>query len=257
MNWRIVPDLLAFALGLGLTWLQGWTTTDLVWSLWLSSLVLGYLTILSTIGAGIYIVGAGALSQTNVDTRELLRAVLIGLGLALAFLAFFSFHFCAFHAAHAGFLSSFFPLPGLPKNAFFGAFMNPVRLWTTAVQHLLPVYGIFLFATAIAERNYLFAPLIGAAKVVREGIGATLVDRFKQSASGQKNSFGNPFARPYINVIRMHLLIFFFFFCHALKIESFLVFVVVYCVYFFPWHAFKSAPLAAGTPDAAVARTSD
>src|SRR5262245_17179729 len=159
MHWRIVPDLLAFALGLGITWLQGWTTTDLVWSLWLSSLVLGYLTILSTIGAGIYI-GAAALSQGNLDPKESLRAVLIGSALALAFLAFFSFHFCAFHAAHAGFLSSFFPLPGLPKNAFSNAFMNPVLLWKTAIQHLLPTYSVFLLATAIAERKYIFASLI-------------------------------------------------------------------------------------------------
>ena len=46
-----------------------------------------------------------------------------------------------------------------------------------------------------------------------------------------------PFLRPYLNVIRMHLLIFFFAFCHALHIESFLVFAVVYALYFFPWSA--------------------
>ena len=39
---RILPDVLAFMLGLGVArWLR-WPTTDLVWSLWLSSLVLGY-----------------------------------------------------------------------------------------------------------------------------------------------------------------------------------------------------------------------
>ena len=35
-------DGVAFALGLALVWWQAWTTTDLVWSLWLSSLVVGY-----------------------------------------------------------------------------------------------------------------------------------------------------------------------------------------------------------------------
>jgi hypothetical protein len=37
----------------------------------------------------------------------------------------------------------------------------------------------------------------------------------------------------------MHLLIFFFGFCHILKIESFLVYAVVYSVYFFPWRELK------------------
>ena len=36
------PDVLAFALGLGVARFAGWTTTDLVWSLWLSSLIVGY-----------------------------------------------------------------------------------------------------------------------------------------------------------------------------------------------------------------------
>ena len=39
----------------------------------------------------------------------------------------------------------------------------------------------------------------------------------------------------------MHILIFFFAFCHILKVESFLVYAVVYFVYFFPWKAFKEA----------------
>ena len=44
---------------------------------------------------------------------------------------------------------------------------------------------------------------------------------------------------PYRNVIRMHLLIFFFAFCAALKVHSFFVFVVIYSVYFFPWSELK------------------
>jgi hypothetical protein len=47
-------------------------------------------------------------------------------------------------------------------------------------------------------------------------------------------------AGPYKNVIRMHLLIFFFAFCHFMKVESFLVYAVVYSVYFFPWSTLRS-----------------
>jgi hypothetical protein len=36
------PAALAFAGGLAVAWFADWETTDLVWSLWLSSLVVGY-----------------------------------------------------------------------------------------------------------------------------------------------------------------------------------------------------------------------
>lgn len=45
--------------------------------------------------------------------------------------------------------------------------------------------------------------------------------------------------RPYANVIRMHLLIFFFGGCHLLRVDSFIACVVVSLVYFFPWSDLK------------------
>ncbi len=47
------------------------------------------------------------------------------------------------------------------------------------------------------------------------------------------------FSRPYVNVVRMHLVIFFVAICHALKFDSFAVYAVVYAVYFFPWSVFR------------------
>ena len=44
---------------------------------------------------------------------------------------------------------------------------------------------------------------------------------------------------PYRNVVRLHLLIFFFAFAHFAKLDSFRVYVVVYAVYFFPWRLAK------------------
>jgi hypothetical protein len=44
---------------------------------------------------------------------------------------------------------------------------------------------------------------------------------------------------PYKNVIRMHLLIFFFTAAHFAKLESFIVYGVVYAVYFFPWRLLR------------------
>jgi hypothetical protein len=42
-QWREAwPDALAFLAVLGLAWHFRWETVDLVWSLWLSSLLVGY-----------------------------------------------------------------------------------------------------------------------------------------------------------------------------------------------------------------------
>ena len=46
-------------------------------------------------------------------------------------------------------------------------------------------------------------------------------------------------AGPYKNVIRMHLLIFFFAGAGAMQLDNFAVYAVVYAVYFFPWREFK------------------
>lgn len=236
---RVLPDAIAFVIGLGAAWMLGWRTTELVWSLWLCSLVLGYLTILSTIGGGIYI-GIHALEHEEFPKEKRPAAIVGGAVVALFFLVFFSLHFCGFHAGHAVFLSSFFPVKELPKSAFFNAFMNPLLLWKTVFQYLLLPYGMFLIPAIIAERRTVFASFTEAVRMARrENIWHDFRD-FLQSEQGRRKMLRDPFAGPYLNVIRMHLLIFFFAFCHMLNVESFLVYVVVYSVYFFPWRAFHA-----------------
>ena len=235
----VLPDLFAFALGLGAAWILRWQTADLVWSLWLSSLVLGYLTIISTIGGYAYL-GIKVITHPEFSQKHRLTAFLAGAAAALFFLAFFSFHFCGFHAGHAGFLSLFFPIEGLPRNAFFEAFMNPVRLWKTVFHYMPIAYAGFLIPAIIAERRYVFASFIQSVKEARrvDWDGRENVQQMLQSAKGSEKSMKDPFTRPYLNVIRMHLLIFFFALCHFLKVDSFMVYAVVYSVYFFPWKAF-------------------
>ena len=46
---------------------------------------------------------------------------------------------------------------------------------------------------------------------------------------------GGGMMEPYKNVVRMHVLIFFFAFAHFARLENFFVYAVVYAVYFFPW----------------------
>jgi len=86
-------------------------------------------------------------------------------------------------------------------------------------------YGIFLVPALISERKHIFSSMRKAFVS-----GHDTRDREINSAG-----MGDFMGRPYLNVVRMHLLIFFFAFCHFLQINSFIVYAVVYFVYFFPW----------------------
>lgn len=184
------PDLLALVYSLVLAWLLKWEVRDLVWSLWLSSLLVGYATILLTIFGPI-------LTSLRKDTHEVSAPVALGGGLFM--LLFFTVHFGMFHFVHSVFLNVFFPVaPGAPKG-FPGAAMY---------FEVLKGYWPFVLGAAVSERANL-----------RLSVAKT-------------NVMG-----PYKNVVRMHLLIFFFAGAAALKLDSFIVYAVVLCVYFFPFRA--------------------
>jgi hypothetical protein len=241
-NWfrRVLPDILAFGLGLGQAYFFKWNTTDLVWSLWLCSLVTGYLTILSVLSGGAA-TGIRMLRQKEIKRTQCLPAILIGLVIGLFFLCFFSLHFCGFHAIHSVFLRGFFPVDGMPSDGFGAAFMNPPLLWVLVFRHLIQPYGLFLIPALIAERKQVFSPLMRAIEGERtfkraRGFAAGWL---AETPDAKRYDLGEAMSRPYINVVRMHLLIFFFGFCHILKIESFLIYAVVYSVYFFPWREVK------------------
>src|SRR5206468_7762308 len=70
----------------------------------------------------------------------------------------------------------------------------------------------------------------------------SLVAGTSLSVVGADNKrFGQLFTEPYRNVMRMHLLIFFFFFAHLARLENFAVYAVIYAVYFFPWRLLRRA----------------
>ena len=236
----ILPDVAAFAVGLMTARMLGWTTTDLVWSLWLSSLTLGYLSILFAIGKGFYL-GSAVVFSDSFPSEYRAKAILGGSLVGLFVLAFFSVHFCAFHAVHAGFLSSFFPPNAVPRQVFSSVSFNPIRLLGNAFSYLMPKYGLFLVPIVISERRALFGS-IGALLDARREFGSDqyLTRLFKASGTSTHDLF----SRPYVNVVRMHVLIFFFAICHALKVDSFAVYVVVYAVYFFPWSVFRRSDRA-------------
>ena len=230
------PDAVAFAAGLAVAWWAGWNTGDLVWSLWLSSLVVGYATIVWMITQPVAaLVRASWNDRALVDSnpKMLVTFWAVIAFIALFFLAFFTVHFGGFHYGHSQFLISFFPIDTGNGRA------NVANMSTYA--EVLRRYWPFLPSAFLAHRAAFLR------KPITIGRDAPL-----SSLSGS-NKLGDLFTEPYRNVIRMHMLIFFFFFAHFAKLENFAVYSVVYAVYFFPWRLVRRSGAALdGAPDQAV-----
>ena len=218
---RAWPDALAFAGGLALAWFGDWDTKDLVWSLWLSSLVVGYAMIVwSIFGPAAFLRAKNRpmLPDTAFGSRLPGSAALLIGGLFL--LSFFTVHFGMFHFVHSVFLNAFFPVaPDLRSPS--------VALY----EQVLTSYWPFVLAAAVAEREAFHL----------EPTPEAPPDPATAARNARRAMPGGMMA-PYRNVVRLHLLIFFFAFAHFTKLDRFLVYAVVYAVYFFPWRLIKREP---------------
>jgi hypothetical protein len=227
-------DAVAFAAGLAVAWWAGWNTADLVWSLWLSSLVVGYATIIWMIGRpAIELLRASWRDRGLVaaDPRSLITFWLLILAGASFLIAFFTVHFGGFHYVHSQFLISFFPadLPGAGRASSAG--------YATYVE-VMRRYWPFLPSVFLAHRAAFLRPPL------------SISPNFSASNISDGDSMSALISEPYRNVIRLHMLIFFFFFAHLARLENFAVYAVVYAVYFFPWRlvrkpATQPAPISA------------
>lgn len=216
------PDALAFVGGLALAWYAGWETADLVWSLWLSSLAVGYALIVWSIFSPVV--------RCQLEGRAgAAVAALIG---GLFMLAFFTVHFGMFHLVHSVFLNMFFPVG--PKTAGLFNF----ELYAEVVRR----YWYFVPLALLAERQGFRLAAVPPAPPPTSVKAADIAARKARNA--QFSPVANV-AGPYKNVVRLHLLIFFFAGAHFAKLDSFLVYAVVYAVYFFPWRLLTGAKAAA------------
>ena len=228
------PDALAFMGGLAVAWWAGWATSDLVWSLWLSSLVVGYAMIVWMIFTPAVFLGqkmAGS-DAIKINGKEVALGALGGSALLLGglfMLAFFTIHFGMFHFVHSVFLKTFLPIEGYDSKSMpgFGYYWEVFRR-----------YWIFLPLAFLAERHAFRMPSAAESNVPDPSVTAQAITARKARNAKKALGAGGMMA-PYKNVIRMHLLIFFFAAAHFAKLESFVVYGVVYAVYFFPWRLLK------------------
>ena len=234
------PDAIAFAIGLAVAWWGRWSAGDLIWSLWLSSLVVGYSTIVWMIvqpASEFVELAWRQRAMFRGNPRALAAFVLILLIGVAFFLGFFTIHFGGFHYVHSQILISFFPIE-TGQAHFAGA--N-----TATYAEIARRYWPVLPSAFIAHR----------AAFMRKPFSLAARKPLPLTANDSKR-FGEVFTEPYRNVMRMHFLIFFFFFAHFARLENFAVYAMVYAVYFFPWRLVRrSSSASAVTASALTSRT--
>ena len=122
----LLLDVVAFSAAIAAASILRWEATDIIWGLWVSSLCVGFTTI---------IVGIASKAKDPSFGPPALR-LLGGLGV----LAFFTFHFGLFHFVHSIFLNTFFPITDDDTfSSIFSTGFVALRLyWSFVLMSLLP-----------------------------------------------------------------------------------------------------------------------
>lgn len=198
-------DLVAFLVTAVASFVLRWDLTELVWGLWLSSLLVGYAMIVYGIFAAV--ARPIPLGEPSPGAKPDLGAalgalpgdlgVMLELAGALFLLAFFTVHFGGFHFVHGIFLGLFFPLASVKPGP--DAVLANAQL---AFQSSWPL----VLTTAVSMRH-----------------------AFTQARHEFKP------ITPYASVIRMHVLIFVFAGAKAVHFDNRWLYIVVLFFYFFPF----------------------
>lgn len=198
----LAMDLFAFAGTVACAAVFRWRAGDVIWALWISSLCVGFTTIVLTVRRSI----------STVSGRGPRVLAVIG---AAAAIAFFTVHFGGFHFVHAMILNVFFPL----VEESTGSSGPAAALAATDAA----VPGLFLLVVVTLSRYW---PLVVA----------SFLSRFTDLVPGEESSSQDGIGGVYGNVMRMHLLIFVFAGLDALELSR-LAIIPVLAAYFFPWKA--------------------
>jgi hypothetical protein len=225
-----LPDLLAFAVGLAVVWVRGWSTTDLIWSLWLSSLVVGYaLIVWAVLQPALELLGLAWRHRAKVeaspawrDPRQRAMFFTIALVGAALYVAFFTLHFGGFHFIQSQFLLDTYPL-GFPYHE-----MNRATL-----AEVVRRYWVALPSAFLARRYAFTRRMFGGSRRIDDP-GPLPARERAESRSRWDEMANSRVTGPYLQVMRMHIVIIAFGAVHAARRESFAMFAVIYALYFFP-----------------------
>jgi len=182
----LVEVIGSFALGALAIYLNHWTVEDLVWGIWISSLIVGLIFLYTNFWAIPFQV-----LQSSGEALPKARRLAASIVVAVLFSLFYTLHFGGFHLGHAMFLSSFFPLErdGVVLNLF------------SAQSDAELINSLKVFFKALLE---IFWPLILLNFwLSRE----TIFGRSTPNTPGKSTKNISPMS-VYVTVAKMHVLIF-------------------------------------------------
>ena len=169
---QVFLALVSFLITLLLASSQNWKVTDLVWSLWISSLVLGYSYLItgivsSTLRDALASQGPVGKILQAVSVPSSARWILAFLG-GLFLLVFFSVHFLMFHFVHSVFLNLFFPIyrsaSGFP-NILVVIGICLTRYWPVILFSAVTSLPGFLRVTQATDINFVSMPYRNVVKL--------------------------------------------------------------------------------------------
>jgi|GEM_PF-2639936 len=226
---RYFTELFLFSFSLATAYFMGWNNTDLIWSFWITSLVVGYVTIFRTSIAPLSLLAKLMLSPEDIKkfrelptTMKLKTAifVLIFIPISLFYVVFLSFHFCIFHFLIAYWLQVLMPhsdIADILADANGGQFYIYIQI----IKTLLMSYWIIVLQKLIFDyRTYWKS---GSNKL-------TDVQHEFFSFEGIK--------RPYVQVVRIITLMVLLFWLNSIEANQYMIYVVIYSLFFFPMPAF-------------------
>jgi hypothetical protein len=265
--------LALFGLTVAMAVVSKWSTTDLVWSLWISSLTVGYSLILTSI-VGTLVHGSAATfvsPKAGALPRPAARGQLQGGCAALPLNVFIAIVCLATVGVTplggvvlaVVLASSALAVGGVVRNRPGWEFLpdperGPVRVLIALPGALFMLgfftvhFGMFHFVHGLFLSG--FFPLVGGAPVGRSGdqvfrtvagcareaivrywpfVAASALSRVPTYVAAFRTTDGSMMFTPYLNVIRMHVMIFAFAFLGAAGLQSYGLYPLL-VVYFLP-----------------------
>lgn len=223
-------ELFLFSFSLAAAYFIGWSNTDLIWSLWITSLVVGYVTIFRTTVAPLTLLAKLIRSpEDGKKFRELPATtklkiaifVLFFIPISLFYVVFLSFHFFFFHFFIAYWLQGLMPHSGI-TDILDDANGGQFYVYFQIIKTLLLSYWIIVIEKLIFDYRTNWKS--GSNK-------ATPV---------QQNFFSfEGLTRPYVQVMRILALMLLLFWLHETGINQYLIYAVIFSLFFFPMPNFR------------------
>lgn len=223
-------ELFLFFSAIAAAYFMGWNNTDLIWSFWITSLVVGYVSIFRTSAAPFSLFNKNKLSLEDLKkfkelpiTKKLLTilAVLIFVPTILFQIIFLSLHFCIFYLFAAYWLQELMPHSGITDilvDANGGGFYITIQI----IKTLLLSYWIIVIQKLVFDyRTYWKS-------------GSKKVSPVQQEFFSYKGII-----QPYVKVVRIIALMLLLFWLNETGINQFLIYVLIFSFFFFPIPSFR------------------